>query len=455
MMMMGPGAGPHSPGAHYVSTEEQVNPNSGARPFYRATWYKRERRYTLEAVLRIAIAVTALFAALSLNTPAQQGGVDPRPPNAPDQKPSFPEQTRAPEEKLGVAFDVVTVADGLQNPWGLAFLPDGRMLVSEKPGRLRIVGQDGTLSEPVAGLPPVDARGQGGLLALALDPRFANNGLVYWSYAEPRDDGSNNTAVARGRLTVDAAPRVENAQVIFHQVPSLNSRLHFGSRLVWRRDGTLFVTLGDRSITEGRMQAQRLDGLLGKVVRINADGSVPKDNPLVGKEGVRPEIWSIGHRNIQAATLHPSTGELWEVEHGTRGGDELNVVKKGKDYGWPTIAYGIEYKGGQITGGITQKAGMEQAVYYWDPVIAPSGMVFYTGSLFPAWKGSLFIGGLGSTNLVRLTVKGEKVTGEERLLKDLKERIRDVVQGPDGALYLLTDNAKGRVVKLVPRKAGA
>jgi glucose/arabinose dehydrogenase len=201
------------------------------------------------------------------------------------------------------------------------------------------------------------------------------------------------------------------------------------------------------------MQAQRSDGLLGKIVRINADGSVPKDNPFVGTAGVRPEIWSSGHRNVQAAALHPSTGELWEVEHGTRGGDELNIARKGKDYGWPTIAYGIEYRGGPITGGITQKDGMQQPVYYWDPVIAPSGMVFYTGSLFQAWKGSLFIGGLASTNLVRLTVKGEKVVGEERLLADLKERIRDVVQGPDdGALYLLTDNQKGRVLKLEPAK---
>jgi glucose/arabinose dehydrogenase len=394
-----------------------------------------------------------MLAALAAPATAQQGGVDPRPPNAPNQKPASSGQTRAPEEALGVAFDVATVAEGLVNPWGMTFLPDGRMLVTEKPGRLRIVGKDGTLSEPVAGLPEVDARGQGGLLDITLDPAFAKNRTAYWCYAEPREGGANNTAVARGRLADDGT-RVENVQVIFHQEPSLNSRLHFGCRLVWRRDGTLFVGLGDRSITEGRMQAQRMDGLLGKVVRINADGSIPKDNPFVGKEGARPEIWSIGHRNIQAATLHPSTGDLWEVEHGTRGGDELNRVEKGKDYGWPTIAYGIEYKGDPITGGITQQAGMEQPVYYWDPVIAPSGMIFYTGSLFPQWKGSLFIGGLASTNLVRLTLKDDKVTGEERLLKDLKERIRDVEQGPDGAIYLLTDNKAGRVLKLTPKKQG-
>jgi glucose/arabinose dehydrogenase len=265
----------------------------------------------------------------------------------------------------------------------------------------------------------------------------------------------NNTAVARGRLVDGATPKVENVQVIFHQVPSLASTLHFGGRLVFARDGLLFITLGERSITEGRMQAQRMDGLLGKIVRINADGSIPKDNPFVGKEGVRPEIWSIGHRNVQAATAHPTTREVWEVEHGTRGGDEINISRKGKDYGWPTIAYGIEYAGTPITGGITAKEGMEQPRYYWDPVIAPSGMVFYTGKLFPAWKGNLFIGGMASTNLVRLTVKGDHVVDEERLLTDLqpaRERIRDVRQGPDGALYMVTDNKAGRVLKLVPKK---
>ena len=386
-------------------------------------------------------------------TPA---GVDPRPPNAPNQTPAFPGQTRAPERKADVAFNVVTVAEGLQNPWGMAFLPGGRFLITEKqPGRLRIVSTDGKLSEPVAGLPAVVARGQGGLLDVSLDPAFATNHLIYWSYAEPREGDVNNTAVARGRLVEDAvAPRVDDVQVIFHQSPSLNSNAHFGGRLVWGRDGTLFITLGDRSITEGRMQAQRMDGLLGKIVRINSDGTIPKDNPFVGKEGVRPEIWSFGHRNVRAAVANPFTGELWEVEHGTRGGDEINIARKGKDYGWPTIAYGIEYKGLPITGGITAKEGMEQPIYYWDPVIAPGGMVFYTGDLFPAWKGNLFIGGMVSTNLVRLTVKGDKIVDEERLLKDLQpipERIRDVRQGPDGALYLLTDSKTGRMLKLVPK----
>jgi glucose/arabinose dehydrogenase len=414
--------------------------------------------------LTAAFVVLISTSALAQTTAVPQAGVDPRPPNAPNQKPAFPGQTRAPERKSNVAFDVVTVVEGLQNPWGMAFLPDAatnadsgkaasRMLVTERAGRLRIAGADGKLSEPVAGLPAVDARGQGGLLDVALDPEFASNHLIYWSYSEPREAEVNNTAVARGRLVDEGTPRVEDVQVIFHQAPSLKSTLHFGGRLVFSRDGTLFITLGERSITEGRMQAQRLDGLLGKIVRINRDGTIPKDNPFVGKEGVRPEIWSLGHRNVQAATLNPATGELWEVEHGTRGGDEINIARKGKDYGWPTIAYGIEYAGGPITGDITAKDGMEQPLYYWDPVIAPSGMVFYTGSLFPAWKDNLFIGGLASTNLVRLTLDGERVVDEERLLTDLRpnrERIRDVRQGPDGALYLLTDSASGRMLKLVP-----
>jgi glucose/arabinose dehydrogenase len=405
-------------------------------------------------ILAATFTVLACVNAGAQTTTAPQPGVDPRPPNAKGQTPAFVGQTRAPELKANVSFDVVTVAEGLEKPWGLTFLPGGKMLVTEKPGRLRVVAADGKLSEPVAGLPAVDARGQGGLLDVSLDPAFASNRLIYWSYAEPGENGMNNTAVARGRFVDEAAPRVENVQVIFHQVPSLNSQQHYGGRLVWARDGKLFVTLGERSITEGRMQAQRLDGLLGKIVRINSDGSIPKDNPFAGKEGVRPEIWSLGHRNVEAAALNPTTGELWDTEHGTRGGDEINIARKGKDYGWPTIAYGIEYDGNPITGNMTAKPGMEQPLYYWDPVIAPSGMVFYTGTAFPAWKGSLFIGGLASTNLVRLTVEGERVVGEERLLTDMqpRERIRDVRQGPDGLLYLLTDNPKGRILKLVPRK---
>jgi glucose/arabinose dehydrogenase len=354
-----------------------------------------------------------------------------------------------------VAFNVVPVVEGLRNPWGMTFLPSGAMLVTERVGYLRYVGANGTLApQAVGGLPAVDNRGQGGLLDVVLDPNFATNKLIYWSYAEPRENGSNNTAVARGTLVEGPPARVENATVIYHQTPSLMSTAHFGSRLIFGRDGTLFITHGERSITEGRVQAQRMDGMLGKVARINADGTIPRDNPFVGQAGVRPEIFSLGHRNIQSAALHPATGELWEVEHGTRGGDELNIVRKGKDYGWPTIAYGIEYAGGPITGNLTAKEGMEQPIYYWDPVVGPSGMAFYTGDLFPAWKGSLFIGGHQTNDLTRLSLDGEKITGEERLLTDLpkRARVRDVRQGPDGAIYLLTDDPlAGQILKLTPK----
>jgi glucose/arabinose dehydrogenase len=408
---------------------------------------------------RIAAGLSVLFILLVFAPRLWQqrgAGVDPAPPNARGQVPAFAGQTRAPERKSSVVFDVVTVARGLENPWGLAFLPGGRMLVTERPGRLRIVATDGTLSPEVSGLLRVDASGQGGLLDVALDPKFADNGLIYWSYAEPRSGGANNTAVARGRLLLDrATPAVENVHVIYRQVPSMVSAAHFGSRLVFGRDGTLFITQGERSILQGRMQAQLMNSLLGKIVRVNPDGSIPEDNPFVGTAGARPEIWSIGHRYVQAAALNPASGELWEVEHGTRGGDEINIVRRGKDYGWPTIAYGIEYFGRPITGNITAKDGMEQPRYYWDPVIGPSGMAFYTGSLFPEWKGSLFVGGHQTEDLVRLTLDGENIVGEERLLTDLKpkrEKIRDVRQGPDDALYLLTDSSAGRILKLVPKR---
>jgi glucose/arabinose dehydrogenase len=406
----------------------------------------------MRRTLIVALSVVTGCTAAPRDAAPVGSPVETRPPNGTGQMPAFPGQTRAPQRKSAVAFEVLTAAAGLQNPWGMAFLPDGRMLVTERPGRLRIVDGDGTLSDPVAGLPPVDSRGQGGLLDVALDPAFAANRLIYWSYSEPLEGGRNHTAVARGRLAEASPARVEQVQVIFRQLPSLNSRAHFGGRLVFRQDGTLFVTLGERAITEGRMQAQRGDGLLGKIVRVAPDGSIPADNPFVDARGVRPEIWSSGHRNVQGAALNPETGELWAVEHGTRGGDEINVSRAGKDYGWPTIAYGIEYDGSRITGNITAKEGMEQPLYYWDPVIAPSGMTFYTGDLFPEWRGSLFVGSLESTHLARLTLDGERIVGEERLLTDLRERIRDVRQGPDGALYLLTDNSRGRVLKLVPKK---
>ncbi len=345
-------------------------------------------------------------------------------------------------EKLQLRLQTVTA--GLENPWGMAFLPDGRMLVTERPGRLRIVAVDGSLSAPLAGVPAVAARGQGGLLDVVLHPDFVDNRLVYLSYSEPGDRG-NSTAVARGRLDGNALSDVE---VIFSQQPKFNSTAHFGSRLVFARDGTLFVTLGDRY--QRRDDAQTLDNHHGKMVRINDDGSVPKSgNPFADRAGALPEIWSLGHRNLQGAVLHPETGELWTHEHGPRGGDEINISRAGNNYGWPVITYGKEYVGGSIGEG-THKAGMEQPLRHWVPSIAPSGMIFVDERI-PAWRGNLLIGSLKFRQLVRLELDGDKVVHEERLLeKELGERVRDVAQGPDGAIYLLTDESKGRLMRLVP-----
>ena len=340
-----------------------------------------------------------------------------------------------------------TVVSGLEHPWALAFLPDGRILVTERPGRLRIVDTSGRLSEPLAGVPQVQAVSQGGLLDVAIDPDFAQNQLVYLSFSEPGDGGVSGTSVARGRL---GNGRLENVEVIYRQQPKVRSGGHFGSRLVFARDGKLFVTQGDRQAGSFRQQAQQLSSGIGKIVRINRDGSIPSDNPFVGRNDARPEIWSIGHRNAQAAALHPETGELWTVEHGAQGGDELNRPEKGKNYGWPTITYGRDYGGGSIGEGAARE-GMEQPVYYWDPVIAPSGMVFYTGDRYPGWKGSAFVGSMGTRALVRLTLQNGRVTGEERY--PLGARIRDVQQGPDGLLYVVTDETNGALLRVIP-KAG-
>jgi glucose/arabinose dehydrogenase len=380
----------------------------------------------------------SLFAPLALLALAACGSAQ-----APAQGPA--QRSPTPASTPGVVR-TETVAEGLENPWALAFLPDGRILVTERPGRLRIVERDGRLSAPLAGVPAVHARNQGGLLDVAVDPRFGENRLVYLSYAEPAEDGTAGTAVARGTL---GAAGLENVQVIYRQRPKLRGDGHFGSRLVFRRDGTLWITQGDR---QGyRERAQDLSQGMGKIMRVNADGTVPRDNPFVGREGAQPEIWSYGHRNVQAAAIHPETGELWTVEHGARGGDELNNPQAGRNYGWPVITYGRDYSGMSIGEGVA-KEGMEQPVYYWDPVIAPSGMAFYTGDMYPGWKGSILIGSMSPGALVRLTMEGGRVAREERYLGELRERIRDVQQGPDGHIYVVTDNAKGRVLRVVPER---
>ena len=360
---------------------------------------------------------------------------------------SSPLQAQAPRSPTPASVpgvvDVQTVAKGLEHPWSLAFLPDKRMLVTERPGRLRIVGADGRISDPLTGVPQVYASGQGGLLDVALSPTFDKDRLVYLSFAESGEGGAG-TAVARGRLGESG---LENTQVIWRQQPKVSGSNHWGSRIVFRPDGTLFVTLGERFYHSDK--AQDLSGTIGKIVRLNPDGSTPGDNPFVNRAGARPEIWSYGHRNVQAAALHPETGQLWTVEHGARGGDELNHPEAGKNYGWPVISYGTHYSFLKIGEG-TAKPGMEQPVYYWDPVIAPSGMVIYTGDLFSGWKNNMLIGSLTPGGLVRLVMKDGKVAQEERYLGDLRERIRDVRQAPDGSLYLLTDARSGQILRVTP-----
>jgi glucose/arabinose dehydrogenase len=399
--------------------------------------------------------------------------VESQPPNASSQRPAFPGQTRGPYEPTHVDLEVTTIAKGLEHPWGLAFLPDGRALVTEKPGRMRIVTMDGKVSPPIGGLPAVDARQGGGLLDVQVDPDYARNHLIYWAYSEPRGNGAGTT-VARARLVIrpgpdprlesldpkganlpgDAAERVtvEGIQYLFRMMPTADSYRSFGSRIAFGPGQTMFISLGDLDFDPFRPLVQRLDTDVGKVVRINRDGSIPKDNPYLKVKGARPEIWAVGFRNALGAAVDPRTGELWTDENGPRGGDELNHVRGGRNYGWPVITYGEEYSGEPVGQGLTQKEGMEQPVYYWDPVIAPSGLMFYTGDLFPAWKDSAFIGSLRQQHLVRLSLNGDRATGEERLLTDLHERIRAVVQGPDGAIYVITDNQNGRLIKLTPKR---
>ena len=341
---------------------------------------------------------------------------------------------------------VETVARGLEHPWALASLPDGRMLVTERAGRLRSLSKEGQLSEPISGVPEVMARSQGGLLDVALDPDFASNRLVYLSYAEPGEGGAS-TAVARGRLTEDATA-LEDVQVIFRQQPKVGGNNHFGSRLVFSRDGKLFVTLGERFKFD---PAQDLSDHLGTIVRINPDGSVPADNPFVDRDDSLPEIWSYGHRNVQGAALHPETGVLWTHEYGPRGGDELNIPEAGRNYGWPLVSWGRHYTGQNIPDPPT-RPDLAQSIYHWTPAISPSGMTFYTGEMFPEWRGNILIGGLTSEALVRLTLNGQQVSDEERI--DMGARIRDVHQGDDGAVYLLTDDPDGEILRLTPAKNG-
>jgi glucose/arabinose dehydrogenase len=365
----------------------------------------------------------------------------------PEFKPAFAQQTRAPAVHTRTRFKVTELAAGFAHPWGMAFLPDGRLFVTEKiDGRLLVVSPGKT---PVAvdGVPRVAGGDQGGLLDVALGPDYATSRLVYLSYYEPRE-GGNGLAVMRARFLDGVSPKLDPPRLIFRMQPTLDSTKHAGGRLVFAADGMLFVTLGERSILNGRVQARDLASDLGKIVRIRPDGTVPKDNPFVGRQGALPEIWTLGHRNVLGAALD-AQNRLWVAEMGPRGGDELNLIEPGKDYGWPTIGYGEEYSGAPIHQ-TTQAAGLEQPVYYWDPVISPGALTIYSGKLFPEWMGNFFIAGLSSQALVRLVLRADRVVGEERLLSSRSERMRSVVQGPDDALYLLTDGSNGKLLALTP-----
>ena len=361
-----------------------------------------------------------------------------------------PAIARAAQEAPSAPARVTPVVGGLDHPWSMAFLPDGGILITERPGNLRLLRTPGGLSKPLAGVPKVAARGQGGLLDVALSPDFATDRYVYLAYAEA-DGGKSGTAVGRGRLSDDASG-LEDFRVLFRQEPKLSSGQHFGARLVFDGKGHLYIALGENN---QRPTAQDLDKLQGKVVRLKVDGTVPADNPFVGRQGARPEIWSYGHRNPQGMALNPWTGELWENEHGPRGGDEINVVQPGKNYGWPLATHGINYSGLAIPEAKGETLpGMEPPVFWWPKSPAISGMAFYDADRFPAWRNSVFIGALGNQNLIRLTVDGNRVIEKETLLDDRKRRIRDVRQGPDGYVYVLTDASPGELLRLAPAETG-
>lgn len=409
--------------------------------------------------MRLIISLTFMFAAFfsctNSNSTTQDADVSVDTTSYPpvetkeantDYEPAFEGQTRAPGAKTTTPYEGTIVTESLASPWAVVALPDGRLLVNENEGHMRIVDpNNGQISDPITGIPEVDDAGQGGLLGLTLAPDFSSNRMVYWVFSE-RVSGGNHTAVAKGRLA-DDEKSIENAQVIYRALPTYDGRLHYGGRIKFDQNGNLFVSTGERSDKETRPQAQDLNSALGKIVRITTDGEPVAGNPFENQEGALPEIYSYGHRNVQGLDFHPETGDLWNSEFGPRGGDELNLVKAGTNYGWPVITYGLEYSGDAVGNPpIQQKEGMEQPVYYWDPVLSPSGMTFYTGNNIPEWKNNLFIGGLNSNHIARLVIEDNKVVGEERILPDEGQRFRDVTQGTDGALYAVTQ--EGRLYKI-------
>ena len=388
-------------------------------------------------------------------TTTQTTRPDGRPPletrkaNVPEQRPTFPAQNRAPRLPSAAAFGVTVLAKGLEHPWAVEPLPNGDLLLTERPGRLRIVSAAGQVGEPIEGVPPVFASGQGGLLDVALSPSFDTDQTIYWSFAEPRGAQGNATSVAKGVLAPDRRS-LSQVRVIFRALPAYDGDKHFGSRLAFGPDGLLYVSLGERSDLEMRPQAQHLDSHMGKILRLTPEGQPAPDNPFARQAGALPEIWTVGQRNVQAMTFD-AQGQLWSVDMGPQGGDELNRIEGGQNYGWPLVTFGEEYSGKPVPNSVTTKQGYVDPVYYWDPVISPSGAQFYTGDAFGAWRGNLFVGSLSDRELVRLQLENGRVTGEERLLSDRKQRVRDVRQGPDGALYVVTDEADGELWKITPQ----
>lgn len=410
--------------------------------------------------LAICFAVTATAcndsnpaATESSNTGSANAGdtlgspVETEKPNA-NYKPAFAGQTRIGRVTTKTPYEAVVLTSDLKNPWGITVMPDGRFLITQKGGTMRIVTADGKAGNPITGIPEVNSKGQGGLLGLTLDPTFSSNRMVYWVFSENTKDG-NLTSVAKGKLSTDEQ-RIENATVIYRATPAHNSNLHYGGRILFDKTGNLVVSTGERSDIETRPQAQSLNSGLGKIIRITTNGQPASGNPFAGQNNARPEIYSYGHRNVQGLAWHPETGDLWENEFGPRGGDEVNLIRAGKNYGWPAITYGIEYAGGKVGEGKTQQDGLEQPVYYWDPVVSPSGMTFYSGDSMAEWKNNLFIAALNKPHIVRLVIKDNKVTGEERLLEKESQRFRDITMGKDEALYAVTD--AGRMYRIAKKK---
>ncbi|GAB3968243.1 PQQ-dependent sugar dehydrogenase [Spirosoma terrae] len=393
--------------------------------------------------IRTLLGLAGLSLALPSFSQSTSASVETKEPNS-AYKSAYTGQTRIGAIKSTTNYEGKVLSEALKSPWGITSMPDGRLLITEKEGTMRIATADGKLSAPITGIPKVNPSGQGGLLGVRVDPAFAQNRMIFWVFSEPLADG-NLTAVAKGKLSADEK-KIEGATVIYRATPAYKGNLHYGGRILFDKQGNLLISTGERSDKVTRPQAQSINSGLGKVIHITKEGKPVAGNPFAGKADARPELYSYGHRNVQGLAFDPATGDLWETEFGPRGGDELNRVEAGKNYGWPTITYGIEYSGEKVGEGIQQKDGLEQPVYYWDPSVSPSGMTFYSGDRIPEWKNNLFIGTLSGMHIIRLVIENNKVVGEERLLSDQYQRFRDITQGKDGALYAVTD--QGRLYRI-------